>query len=286
MEVPNCPLSATSASGLSYVEAMYSLLVSAHRGFSIKSNGTPAFEELLDIIKSISAVQEKTQPHLRSSEDCETIQQRCEHYALQLHTSFVAGWLSTRAFRRPETAQDQDQYRSRSELAQTGIRCLIRSLEAYLKLCPISLQASRSWAFIHNGLSSALVLGLINESRSNPEVRILQNALIQTLGNGFDDPGSKDDQNGVVFLSPQHGRALGALENLYNEHISKPEQLPISQKDLSSNQPIEMPQLSTDGLGEQSLATGNPPTRPIDPTAFLGFSDMCPMETFDSIIWG
>ncbi|KAE8448156.1 hypothetical protein EG329_009760 [Mollisiaceae sp. DMI_Dod_QoI] len=286
-EVPRSSERTLSGPGLTYVEAMYALLWGAGRAFSIKSNDS-SYAEVLDIVNDISAIHGKTQLHLRSVEDCDTIQQRCEHHALQLHTSFVAGWFSTRAFRRNECLNDQDQ--ARSQLAAAGKECLTRSLEAYLKLCPISLQASRSWAFIHNGLSSALVLGLIGETKTNPKVRRLQGALIDTLSNGFDNTGADRGIDGDIFLSPHHERALMALKNLFNEQTSRTQAV-TERHDISSPVfPSEVPHESANTTliaspREQLEGTINHPEESQDPAVLTDFSDIGPMEMFDSIIW-
>ncbi|CZR54315.1 uncharacterized protein PAC_04199 [Phialocephala subalpina] len=277
----NLPFLATS-SGMTYVEAMHVLIAASRRSFSFKSDSDLNCEGILEIISDISDIYGRSELHLRSAEDCDTIQQRCEHYALQLHTSFVAGWLSTRAFRRTEAARYQNQVRA--ELAATGKQYLTRSLEAYLKLCPISLQASRSWAFIHNGLSSALVLGLIGETKTNAEVRRLQGALIDVLSEGLNDSSTDRGMNGAVFLSPHHERALVALKNLYNEQVSGPvERSP--NENFSAMPPIIPPAnlMSAPGSGEQ--VTQQLPEQALNPTAFTDFSNMDPMEMFDSIIW-
>ncbi len=292
IDVPELSETSIPDSGLNYVGAMYSLLVSASRGLNIRPKSRPDYKEILDIITSIAAITQTTQPHLKSVEHCDTIRERCEHYALQLHTSFVCGWLSTRAFRRTEVPLDQDGYRS--QLAATGIRCLIRSVEAYLKLCPLSLQASRTWAFIHNGLSSALVLGLLSESKTNPEVRHLQGELIQELSNGCEDSSVESTQNRTVFLSPEHERALMALKNLYNEQASRSQQAPGPQEStFSVPSPPARPQelasstsISDVETSRSVMASGHHPGQSMDPAVVSDFSEMYPMEMFDSIIWG
>lgn len=286
-----CSLPSPSAgSGMAYVEAIHVLIAASRRSFNLKSNTNPNFQEVLEIIGDISDIYEKTELHLRSAEDCSTIQQRCEYYALQLHTSFVAGWLSTRAFRRTEVPQDQMSLHA--ELIVTGKRHLTRSLEAYLKLCPISLQASRSWAFIHNGLSSALVLGLIGETKTNAEVRRLQGALIDALSEGFDDSNTDRGGNSVVFLSPHHERALLALKNLYNEQATKPQSVAPAQNNGFSAAPSVIPHDSSGtafmlgpASGEQFAWTQHRADQSLDTTVFPYFPSMDPMEMFDSIIW-
>jgi hypothetical protein len=119
-----------------------------------------------------------------------------------------------------------------------GKHYLTRSLEGYLKLCPISIQASHSWAFIHNGLSSALVLGLIGETKVNTEVRQLQGALIDALNRDFDNSTSSRANN-LVFLSTHHERALEALKNLYNEKTT-------------ATQPNEGPQNNTSSMSAET----------------------------------
>ena len=277
---------------LSYHEAMYELQQYALEGIRAKTIGPHDFDSISVVVNKIDRIYDRVQGHLSSLENCSTFQQRCEHYAIRLHASFVSGWLCRGAFRR--TTVPESQHPVRTTLVVKGKEYLIRSLRAYLNLHPLCLQASRSWSYIHNGLSSALVLGLLGEARVNPEVRELQGALIDTLSSMDDSESQQIGTDGTATLSKLHSRALAALTSLYGDQIQGP--LPSE----SISPPAQKYQLSTAVVNDQ-LPVSKPPVysataiqnisqdRVLPPQNTLGISctwEMSPMELFDSIIWG
>jgi hypothetical protein len=89
----------------------------------------------------------------------------------------------------------------------------------YLKMHSLSVIPTRSWAFTYHGLSSAVLLGILGETKTNPEVRELQGDLISALSataarenTSTGPPGSGKD----IELSGPLSRALVALRNIYD----------------------------------------------------------------------
>lgn len=80
---------------------------------------------------------------------------------------------------------------------------------------------TRSWAFTYHGLSSAVLLGILGETKADPEVRQLQGDLISALSATAAKeqtspqphiPRSDHD----IELSGPLSRALTALKNIYD----------------------------------------------------------------------
>lgn len=283
-------MSSLRSSDLSYVDAMYALVEGVLGGVNL-SNSTPGFETMNSIIRDIEKIYTQVQIHLQQPEKCSNIQQKCEYYAFRLHTSFVMAWFSRMAFRSRPCPEHLLQVRA--VLIGKGKRCLMDSLQAYLHLQPLCMLASRSWAFIHNGLSSALLLGLIGETRVNLEVRKLQGDLIDILSSGEDGSRTLDTEGNVV-LSKLHGRALAALKNLYNDQSQIPpatsaSQMPQQHQKSTNNQtpPNGVSHMSEP---EQSVYSATFPysmSDPIyNPQSLNMMTGMSPMEMFESIIWG
>lgn len=91
---------------------------------------------------------------------------------------------------------------------------LRRSVRAYVRLRAIAGHARRSWAFIHNGLTSILLLSLMRETRQLPETRVLQDEVIASLSEGEDDSSSAADPLFAGNLSGPLQKALQALKTL------------------------------------------------------------------------
>ena len=271
---------------------MYELQQCALEGMVAKTISPHDLNIISAVVNKIDRIYDRIQGHLSSLDSCSTFHQRFEYYAFRLHASFVSGWICRSAFRC--TTVPESQHQIRTALAVKGKEYLIKSLRAYLNLHPLSLQVSRSWAYIHNGLSSALVLGLLGEARVNPEVRELQGALIDIL-RSMDDNGSPHiGRYGTVTLSKLHSRALAALTSLYDEQ-TKGRPATESIKQAPQNY-----QTSTIGISGH-LHLSKPPAYsativqdtaqdhvqlPQDTMEATSTLEMSPMELFDSIIWG
>jgi hypothetical protein len=270
---------------------MYTLQQCALEGMNAKMMNPHDFDGIFVVVEKIDKIYDRVQEHLGSLESCSSFQERCEHYAFRLHTSFVSGWLSRVAFRRASVPESQQQ--TRAALVAKGKEYLVRSLRAYLNLHPLCLQASRSWAYIHNGLSSALVLGLLGETKTNPEIRQLQGALIDTLSSMNDNGDYRIAADGTGALSKLHGRALVALKALYNDpswqlpqasitHLvtNKPPPATIANAPAPVSEALESAsETSCDSIASNLQLPG------VD-AEVSGAWEMTPMELFDSIIWG
>ncbi|KAJ4259540.1 hypothetical protein NW762_007469 [Fusarium torreyae] len=141
--------------------------------------------------------------HLRDQQRCASIQELQEYYSLQLHRNFVLSTfcrpiLSTQ-FRRLCTGDEHDLILNRFQNA------LKQSVGAFIRLRSISSHATRSWAFVHNGLSSALLLSFIKQNSEAEDTRKMQAELIQILTTRNEDIGQ---------FSTAHKKALRAIQAL------------------------------------------------------------------------
>ncbi|WZH49561.1 uncharacterized protein QYS62_010762 [Fusarium acuminatum] len=142
-------------------------------------------------------------PHLEAHQSCTSIQELQEHYSLKLHRNFVLSTfcrpiLSTKT-RGPCSEEDYSRILSRFQTA------LKQSVRAFIKLRSISSHATSSWAFIHNGLSSALLLSFTRQDSEPDETRQIQAELIQTLTERSEEVGQ---------FSTAHKKALRAIQAL------------------------------------------------------------------------
>ena len=93
-------------------------------------------------------------------------------------------------------------------------KALKGSARAYVHLLSMHSSAIRSWAFIHNGLASVLLLSLMRDTRYDPEVRYLQESLIQNLVPSAAAADSFAGPEAAPELTEAHKRAVRALESL------------------------------------------------------------------------
>ncbi|KKY32505.1 putative fungal specific transcription factor domain-containing protein [Diaporthe ampelina] len=167
---------------------------------------------------------------------------------------------------------------------------LTETVRMFLAMHQLSVIPTRSWAFTYHGLSSAVLLGLLPETKSDPEIRQLQGDLISALSATAAKEQSspiphvqKSDKD--IELSGPLSRALAALKNIY-DHGSV---MGSSSLDPHQDAAMAMAEMQN-GSGMQDFSglpyvTGAPPLEgtdlaPIDPSTYIE-----PMELYDSIFW-
>lgn len=103
-------------------------------------------------------------------------------------------------------------------LAEKCKQNLTETVRMYLKMHSLSVIPTRSWAFTYHGLSSAVLLGILGETKTDPEVRTLQGNLISALSvtaaKEHTPNLAKTDKD--IELSGPLSRALAALKNIYD----------------------------------------------------------------------
>ena len=196
--------------GLSYRGSMNWLCHIAARHLAARPAAMPP-PGLLPICREIDSLDSFLSPHLKDRQSCVTIQDIQEHYAFELHRNFSISTIC-----RPYVSERDVSGREESDRAEILARlcsALKRSAEAYLNLRTLSSYARRSWAFVHNGLASVLLLSLMKETRDSGETRLLQKRMIESLEQEAPfgtDPGSTQADR----LSDTHEKALKAIKAL------------------------------------------------------------------------
>lgn len=195
-----------NSEGLSYRGAMNWLCHITNRHPATTPSPGP-----LPCCQAIDSLDAFLSPHLRDRQSCRTIQDIQEHYAFELHKNFS---VSTKC--RPYMSERDTGRVSAADRAQILTRlqeALRRSAEAYLHLRSVSGYTRRSWAFIHNGLASILLLSLMKESRDSDNTRRLQGQIIDSLEQDSSF-GSDSSSTHTNRLSDTHRKALKALKAL------------------------------------------------------------------------
>lgn len=164
------------------------------------------------IINDIKCIESSLAPHLVDLRTSKSVSQIQEHYAFELHRHFVISTLC-RPFMSSRRSSDLTE-NDRLHVLDRFQESLRRSVRAYVRLRSITEHARRSWAFIHNGLTSILLLSLMRETRHLPETRVLQDELIASLSEAKSDSGSASDTVSTGHLPATLQKALQALKTL------------------------------------------------------------------------
>lgn len=144
------------------------------------------------------------------------IQQRCEILLTDLHFQFVIAWLC-RPVLRDHTALSHATP-AQQELIEICLRSLKKCLESFIALQSMCTFASRSWAVIHNGLSSALLLALLGETARDEAAKRLLDDLLEV----FSEIPVQEANNQLCNLSTPHLRAIEILRRIRREQEAFP----------------------------------------------------------------
>lgn len=209
---PSLSIEASDDCELSHAEAMYILCNKTQLAMSADRREGD-FASLLSNVLGIEKIASQTARHLQSQSNCSTIAQHCQFFVFNLNISFAIAWLCRPTMRSHNSLGVQDA-RLKAQLRAKCKTNLIQCVQSYIQLNSISIVASRSWAIIHNGLSSALLLGLLDTSKTDSQIRDLLSDILNLLSTEerlSDDGDTKSD----AWLSKPHERAIAALRNMY-----------------------------------------------------------------------
>lgn len=202
-----------------YIQPLDALCDLLLRSGIIGSQITPDFDRILSLVTCIEQVRSQGVDGLNSSAQGSTITQRCMVYLLELHSSFSIAWLCRPAFR---GSRNQTSIAARQNLMDKCVKNLSACVKAFIKLHPLSPFALRSWAVIHNALTSALLLAFLEEARNKQDVRALQKEMLDIFSQVSDGEARQNvDGDRGIDLSAPHLRAVTVLRNLLNGDLDQ-----------------------------------------------------------------
>lgn len=196
---------------------MYHLVEIISRRLNPDAVAGTTYAKIVENCDAVEALRGQACLHIQDKSKCKTALDRLQHYAIRLHTSFVISVACRPALRR-DCQMDPEQKKKLSERCKVN---LTETVRMFLAMHQLSVIPTRSWAFTYHGLSSALLLGILPDSKSDPEVRQLQGDLIAALSaTAAKDASSPEPHVPVsdkdIELSGPLWRALTALKSMYD----------------------------------------------------------------------
>ncbi|KAK6950225.1 hypothetical protein Daesc_008551 [Daldinia eschscholtzii] len=214
------PLSPNSnIEGLSYLEAMYTLCQLISQQLNPDATDDYSYETILENCRAVESIRERVYPQLRSKEACKSVVDKLQHYAIRLHTAFVVSVCCRPALRRDCTRLAAAEKKALADKCKDN---LTETVRMFLSMHQLSFIPTRSWAFTYHGLSSAVLLGILCETKQDPEVRRLQGDLISALSAAAAKEQTSPTPEHIpkidrdIELSGPLSRALTALKNIYD----------------------------------------------------------------------
>ncbi|RAK74966.1 Zn(II)2Cys6 transcription factor [Aspergillus fijiensis CBS 313.89] len=201
--------SAFSGRELNYMDMMHFLCRIALDILTASEMEMQQPSRLLDILATVDRVCQRAQPHLKSLQECKTLQHNLEHLALKMHIAFAVSVVTRPALKRSGVRDSaQDILRMRAKCS------LIDASNTFLEFQALSVVPLRTWSMVHTVISSTLLLCIWEETRNDAECRDLQQKVIEVFSaagsvGSVERSGSENGQ----WLSERHIRALITLRN-------------------------------------------------------------------------
>ncbi|CAH0031872.1 unnamed protein product [Clonostachys rhizophaga] len=164
--------------GLTYRQAMNWICHASMKYFVVPAS-PPESAIYNDIFRTFAEIQASCAKHMRERSECQSLLEVQEHYSFILHRNFGISYLCrpilSRQGRQKMNQQDA------SDILSRVLDALKQSATAFISLRSISNYSTRSWAFLHNSLCSALMLGFIEQTKGLEETKDIQTQLIASL---------------------------------------------------------------------------------------------------------
>jgi hypothetical protein len=195
---------------------MHHLIEIISRRLNPESMATASYAQIVDHCEAVENLRSHACAHIQDKDQCKTALDRLQFFAIRLHTSFVISVACRPALKR-DSEFDPNQKKVLVERCKIN---LTETVRMFLAMHQLSVIPTRSWAFTYHGLSSALLLGLLCETKTDPEVRQLQGDLIAALSATAAKEASPDPHipttDKDIELSGPLWRALTARKNIYD----------------------------------------------------------------------
>ena len=197
----------SSGAGLSYLECRYIISGLIARTLRAHTDAQVLALQATEAISTITKITGRGLPHIRSKDHGRTVQTRLEYLALQIHLNFGLTYLRLRIGLLPNINPQA----SRPSLIQDCKASCILTLQAFLDMRAGGGQPERSWVFLFNAMSSALLLGFFGD-QIDLEAKKLQKSFLKLLDKLNEE--AKSAGSPACGFQLRYTRAVEKLRNM------------------------------------------------------------------------
>lgn len=176
----------SKAGDLSYFETLcrvISLALEVVRIRMLSPHAQISFGSIQTYKERIQTIMDEAKPYLREAKWCSSATENLERVVLKLHSSYFSSELCRPALKPTSETTDPGAASIRADC----ISNLMTTVEAYIEMHNISSHAARSWIALQRAISSAFLLAVIEEAKSDPSVwnllRKLEGIIAQRASN-------------------------------------------------------------------------------------------------------
>ncbi|KAJ5642083.1 hypothetical protein N7490_006083 [Penicillium lividum] len=159
----------SKAGDLSYFETLcrvISLALEVVRTRMLSPHAHIGFESIQGYKERIKKIMDEAKFHLRDAKWCSTPTEHLERVVLKLHSSYFSSELCRPSLKPSIDSSDSTTASMRADCVSN----LMITVEAYIEMHNISTHAARSWIALQRAISSAFLLAVVEEAKSEPKV--------------------------------------------------------------------------------------------------------------------
>ncbi|CAI7574876.1 unnamed protein product [Penicillium pancosmium] len=254
---------------LSYFETLcrvISLALEVVRIRMLSPHAQMSFGSIQAYKERIQTIMDEAKPYLREAQWCSNATENLERVVLKLHSSYFSSELCRPALKPTNDSSDAGAASIRADC----ISNLMTTVEAYIEMHNISSHAARSWIALQRAISSAFLLAVIEEAKSDPNVwnllRQLEGIIAQRASNERAyDTGDTNPATGSMASPAQAMNTYDPITGATNPPgVVPPPVDPTSPAAIGDNQTQWAKSLAKTHRALQKLlsAFGNQQTRP------------------------
>ncbi|KAJ5737684.1 uncharacterized protein N7483_002809 [Penicillium malachiteum] len=172
----------SKAGDLTYFETLcrvISLALEVVRIRMLSPHAQISFDNIQSYKERIQNILIEAKPHLRDAKWCSTLTEHLERVVLKLHSSYFSSELCRPALKPTIDPNDSDT----ASMRRDCVTNLMITVEAYIELHNVSKHAARSWIALQRAISSAFLLAVVEEAKSEPKDHMIQSRAHQTPPN-------------------------------------------------------------------------------------------------------
>lgn len=208
------PYSSASENGRSYAESIFNIcdiILDLSRVDNYGTGREGILQASWSCKTKLEHVLQDSTPYLTSKTSCTTLRQHLERLALAIHVGYAISRLCYSYL--------DDNSEITPEQESLCLDCAWRAVqvvESFLDMRRLSANLCRSWAFVHNAVSCAILLKKLNcleLLQDRPQhVEALIKKLTTVLENDKRESSWRDDDSNMRYFGP-YTRALAALKD-------------------------------------------------------------------------
>ena len=192
---------------LTYYDCMLLLCKGAMQAKSDATVEKSNLKQEIDALADARHLHEKALPRLADRQNCRTVQDRIEYYALRIAQGSVVSSMSQTLIKASDRHGWEQQKKHLERMCKEGA---MDCLQAFVDMHSFTVVPLRNWMFSYSALSAALALAALADDGDRAKIQSLQHRLLESIE-------ERDKENDLPHrpgLLPRFPKAISILRYL------------------------------------------------------------------------